>query len=183
MQSAERWAEAFVLACGEQFREGLDALKAIAAGIRDIPRYSGGSHSARQAEKMINMALDTAGYGGDRKSVTAAWRTVILLIRKNHFSLLADVAGEAEKIIAAKEGWARLVLEAAYPPDETFLEELAASLRKKLHAREVAFDIRIVPDILGGYRLYIGSERIDASLRGALKKMAEGLHAAGGISR
>jgi F0F1-type ATP synthase delta subunit len=59
--------------------------------------------------------------------------------------------------------------------DKTFEENLRKQIQEKTGAADVKLSARIVPEILGGYRLRIGGLCIDASLKGQLAKMAEEL--------
>jgi F-type H+-transporting ATPase subunit delta len=73
-------------------------------------------------------------------------------------------------------------VDCTFPLDEAFTEALRAKLREETAAREVRIDARLMPELIAGCRLHIGSDCRDASLRGQLHKMAADLRAAGGCS-
>jgi F-type H+-transporting ATPase subunit delta len=94
------------------------------------------------------------------------------------------VAREAEKLFEAENGILTITVDFAFPPDgkdgAAFSGRLAAAVKEKTGSREVRVNTRLMPELIGGCRLYIGSECLDASLRGQLHKMAADLSAAGG---
>ena len=182
MATAERWAEAFIRVCGEDSRDGLSALTAIRAGLAKIPTTTGGTSSAERLNTIILKAMETSGYTGTQRGMEIARRITVLLVRKNLFSSFDNLIRETGLLLDRKEGIYTVTLESAYPPESAFQEKLKALLAEKTRARKINMIVRQSPELIGGYRLYIGTERIDASLKGALQKMAVDLHAAGGVS-
>ena len=88
-----------------------------------------------------------------------------------------------------KHGVLVVRVDSAFPLDEEFQKTLQEPMKHKLGAKEIKLIPRIVPELLGGYRLQIGSESVDASLRFLLQKMAAhlqrvplGTSAAGGVA-
>jgi F-type H+-transporting ATPase subunit delta len=62
--------------------------------------------------------------------------------------------------------------------DDELQERIKAGLIKRYGAREIRLISQIVPELLDGYRLRIGTELIDSSLKGQIQNMAKELHAA-----
>jgi len=70
---------------------------------------------------------------------------------------------------------ARALVESALPLGEADEARLVEALKRRTGAREVRLEKRAAPELGGGFRLRLGDEVIDASVRGMLRKMASGL--------
>jgi F-type H+-transporting ATPase subunit delta len=175
MFAAQRWAQAFMTACADGKEEGLAVFKAVAEAAARM-RTGAGTSAARRLEAMLKAGLGPSPDGGS----LAACRTALLLVRKGLARHIPAVAREAEKIWERENRILRARVESAFPLDEEFTDELCVKIREKTAAREVRLDARVMPDLIGGCRLRLGTQCLDASLRGQLQKMAADLHAAGG---
>jgi F-type H+-transporting ATPase subunit delta len=179
----ERWAQAFIDACGyENLENGTAALKAINACLLHASGAVFGSVCALQMGEMLRTAGEKAGYHGGDKGMEAARYTFMLLIKKNLIKHLHSIIQEIEKIQAAKNGIITVTVDSVFPLDADYTQVLIARIKEKLAVREINLEMRIVPELLGGCRIRIGSDCWDASLRGQLHKMATNLHIAGGFS-
>ncbi|MDR3342897.1 MAG: F0F1 ATP synthase subunit delta [Treponema sp.] len=180
MFSAERWAWAFINAgsfddvnTGE---DGLVALKAMVSAFQGIPGRVSGTCSAAQAEGMIRSALE----GVQSRGAELACRTVVLLIRKGFFTHSDALIREIERILEDKKGILRVILESAVPMEPDFQATLERRLQQKTRSRKIRLITQLAPELLGGYRLRIGSESLDCSLRLQLQELAVHLQAAPG---
>jgi F0F1-type ATP synthase delta subunit len=142
-------------------------LKAAAPSLKKLPPTVSGYDSGRRLESMLRSAA--AGRAG--KGVEAAIRSVALLARKGRFAYFASFIDEAEKIIDERAGILKVLVESAAPPEADFEDKLKAMLKRKKNARGIKIDLRLVPELLAGYRIGIGSEYLDGSLLGRLKAM------------
>jgi F-type H+-transporting ATPase subunit delta len=189
---AERWAEAFVYAAGafdggadiagpeesiKNAREGLAFLRAVFPLIREIPGEVAGSAAAFRLERMLRAAAAKSAVE-KTPGLEAALRLTVLLVKKDGLRFGDAVTGAIEQIIDRRRGLLEGVLESAAPPEENFLEDLKKVLIKKTGAREIRILPRIRPELLGGFRLRLGDEVLDASLRGQIRQMAADLEAA-----
>jgi F-type H+-transporting ATPase subunit delta len=68
------------------------------------------------------------------------------------------------------------LVESAFPldgqGDPEFLESLKDALRQKTGAKDIKLTNKVNPELLGGYRLRIGSDLLDLSVQGQLRQMA-----------
>jgi F-type H+-transporting ATPase subunit delta len=189
----ERWAAAFINACGVSGAMGDSSLNAAGAGlaflkelypqIRHIPGAVSGTTAAAQLERMLGIAVQRSRLSPETAAspgLAAASRLIILLVRKGLFRRSGAVIREIERILDHKRGILTVTVETPFPLDGEFQEALRRGLQKRTGASEVKLLIRIVPELLGGCRLRIGSESLDASLRGQIQKMAADLQAASG---
>ena len=165
MFAPERWAAAFINVVGEALDEGLAALKALIPGIQNIPGVLSGNVSADQLERMIRGSMEKTGASG--RGTEYACRLIVLLVKKRQFSQHSSTAllQEIEKMRDRKNGVLLVMVDSAFPLDEEFQKTLQETMKHKLGAKEIKLIPRIVPELLGGYRLQIGSESVDASLR------------------
>jgi F0F1-type ATP synthase delta subunit len=174
----ERWAAAFMDAAAspENADEGLAAFRALLPPVTGLRREVSGAGSARRLEGMIRAAASRAGLRSP--GLEGAIRLIVLLVKRGLLVYGGAVAEAIEKLLDEKKGTVEVTLESAFPPEEKFLEALKQELIKKTGAREIRVLPRTLPELLGGCRLRIGSESIDASLRGQLADMASDLGAA-----
>ncbi|GHV60499.1 hypothetical protein AGMMS49587_01970 [Spirochaetia bacterium] len=175
MFTPERWAAAFINAAGDEadaaasvaIGEGLDLLRALSPLVSAIPGSVSGTFAATQLERMIHKALPAA-----TAEQEIAVHFILLLIKKNLFRYIDAVIKEIEAKLDHLRGILPVTLESAAAPDEGFQESLKKQLMEKTGARGIKLDTRLVPDLLGGYRLRIGGDIIDASLRSQLQRMS-----------
>jgi hypothetical protein len=192
MFHSDRWAQAFVNACGEDAETGLSAFRALFACLSRLPAPVTGDYASRQLERMIRRAAAMADSGGKPaaagsdggkppppgRGLEMAVRAILLLVRKGGFRQGLKVIAGVENLLDRKRGLLRVTVEAAFPPDAVFERGLKTALLKKAGVTGVAAEVRVRPELLGGVRLIIGGEVWDASLRGRLQNMAGTLGAA-----
>jgi F0F1-type ATP synthase delta subunit len=165
--------------------EALGALKALTPALEAIPGRAAGRGDAARLERMLREAAGTVKDAADGAvGLERAIRLAVLLVRRNLRHLIVPVIREGERIIDTMKGTLEVRLESAGPMDGDFLD----ALKQRLAAGTGAQQIRIVPvdapELLGGCRLVIGSEAVDASLRGRIAQMTADLRAvipAGGM--
>jgi F-type H+-transporting ATPase subunit delta len=118
-----------------------------------------------------------ASGGGEAKTAEITFRFLLLLVRRGFFGHTGRIIERIGVELDGLRGFLRAGLESPFPPEEDFKRELEAELAGKTGAQGVVFEVKIMPELLGGYRLRIGSEIIDASLRALLAKMEADLAA------
>jgi F-type H+-transporting ATPase subunit delta len=175
MFQSERWAEAFVKACAGHAGEGLAILKAFAPPLSRLPGLVSGADHALALEGMLRAALEAAGAGSGDAGAENAVRFVALLVRRGWLRQLDRAIAAVEQRLDAETGVLAVELEAASPPGEDLQGEIKAALIRKHGVREVRLLVRVVPELLGGYRLRAGSELVDSSVKGQLERMARSL--------
>ena len=75
----------------------------------------------------------------------------------------------------ARRGGTRCMLTCVRPLEAEELEKLRAALCRLHHKKEIVFDVRTDPALLGGFTLDIEGVRYDKSVRGALGRMGRQL--------
>jgi F-type H+-transporting ATPase subunit delta len=172
-----RWALAFIQCCpgGGEIDEALELLEALIPVIKKIPGRITGASLSKRLERLIREAALKTGAGERLPGLCG--RFLALLIQKNLFNQIDAVTAEIHNIAAAKRGVLPVYAESAFPMDEKEKRDLMADIKKETGAGEIRLESKVNPELLGGYRLRIGAEMIDASIRGQLRKMAAELAA------
>ena len=98
-----------------------------------------------------------------------------LLAEKGRMALLPEIVEAFHGLELARRGGARCVLTCVRPLEAEELEKLRAALCRLHHKKEIVFDVRTDPALLGGFTLDIEGVRYDKSVRGALGRMGRQL--------
>ncbi|MDR2793523.1 MAG: F0F1 ATP synthase subunit delta [Treponema sp.] len=172
---AERWAEAFIASCsGDEADNVFEILKVMARGIERIKGHIAGTADAYRVEKMMRTAMKKACGGiGDFAKAEIACRTLLLLVQRGLFGYRQALIEEIGKALDRKHKVLSVTLETVAPLPAAFRNRLEQSIREKIHAGEIRLTEKIVPEILGGYKLRIGTRVIDASVGSLLQNMAK----------
>jgi hypothetical protein len=170
----QRWAQAFTNAAGDTEAAvlALDLVKVMAPVILSAPGQVAGTGAALRLEPLIRRAF-AAGPSGvpALRSRDLALSLVFLLVKKSQLKQIYRVIEAVEQELDARRNILRARLEAARPAEAGFLEELRQGLMKKAGAAGVKLDAAVAPELLAGYRLRIGSQTIEASLRLHLRQL------------
>ena len=180
------WAEAFINTLekeGCKIEDGIEALEIFASQVSSLRGTVFGSSAAEKLEALLREGLKKAGVSSP--AYETALRFIVLMVRKNKFRRIASVLDEAKKILDRKNRIVRFVLEYAAAPGEDaasaksakFMDEgrIKELIKKRSGAAGVEMVMRNNQQLLGGYRLRIGDELIDASVISQLKKLAASL--------
>jgi hypothetical protein len=79
-----------------------------------------------------------------------------------------------EQLKNAEDGTREAVVSSAFPLDDAQVNNLVADLERKFGCK-VKATVEIAPDLIGGIRIALGDQVIDASVRGKLAAMAVSL--------
>jgi F-type H+-transporting ATPase subunit delta len=105
---------------------------------------------------------------------TVAKSFVTTLAENGRVELLPEIASQFHALRNRAEGQADLLIESAFPLEGSALADLVASLEKKF-SRKLNATVVIAPELIGGVRVTVGDEVLDASVRGRLAQMATAL--------
>jgi F0F1-type ATP synthase delta subunit len=184
---AERWAVAFTSALDalpgdsgkpeacRNLEEGLDLLKVLVHRVKKIPGYISGRTVALHVGAMLRSAAGTAGISLEDGRAEAVIKFISLLIWKNNLKHTDAVIRKIEAILDKRKGVLQVGLETVFSVEEDFAERLKSTIRRKTGAGEVRLQVKENPALLGGYRLMIGNNLVDASLSTLLQKMTADL--------
>jgi F-type H+-transporting ATPase subunit delta len=170
---ANRWADVFVAVLGENVAEGLACLKAMASPLKAVSGSLFGYSVARRLEALLRECADTLPIPAEYPI-----RFITLLVEKNQWRHIEVILQKIEERIDIQRGALTVIAETTVPLDGAFEAELKENIIKRLGAADVNIKTRLVPELLGGYRLRIGGFFVDASLKGQSEGMTAALEAA-----
>jgi F0F1-type ATP synthase delta subunit len=174
--SADRWAEAFIASCGDDADAAFESLKVMTKALDAVihlKRRIAGTDDACRVEKMVRAAMKKAAV--DSTGVEIACRTLALLIRRGLFQRHQALIEEIGKALDRKNGVLNATLETVAPLSAPFRKNLEQSIKETAKAREIKLTEKITPELLGGYKLRVGTRVIDASVASFLQNMAKQL--------
>jgi F0F1-type ATP synthase delta subunit len=174
-----RWAAVFVNILGGNAEEGLDLLRALVKPVKTIPGALFGCAAARRLEKIL--LESSGGFSGDAQIYARVIRYIVLLVRKNCFVRIDLIMQKIEELVDEQKGILAVTVESAVPMNSDSEQELRQKIMERTGAKAVKMKPRVVPDLLGGYRLLIGGFYVDASLKGQIERMQFALSLSGGI--
>ncbi|MDR1074133.1 MAG: F0F1 ATP synthase subunit delta [Treponema sp.] len=169
--SADRWAEAFIASCGDDADAAFESLKVMVKAVQRLKQRIAGTDDACHVEEIVRAAMKKAGV--DSTGAEIACRTLALLIRRGLFQRSQTLIEEIEKALDRKNGVLIAILETAAPLPAPFRRNLEQSIKETAKAREIRLTERIAPELLGGYKLRVGTRVIDASVGSFLQNMAK----------
>ncbi len=113
------------------------------------------------------------GVAGD--SLAAEQQNFVrVLVDNDRLQVLPEIAELFEGLKNAHEGVREANVESAFPLDAAAVQAIVADLEKKFSCK-IQATVTVVPELIGGVRIAIGDEVIDASVRGKLAAMATAL--------
>jgi F-type H+-transporting ATPase subunit delta len=92
------------------------------------------------------------------------------LMSNNKLNLLVNIDQEFQRLSRGSDSVARATLTTAVPMDDDDMHKINRRL-ESLIGRRVVIESQIDPDIIGGFILVLGSQKIDASLRRKLASL------------
>ena len=173
----EHWVAAFInslAAQGGEAEDGLRALEALTPWVKSLPGAVFGSSAAEKLETLVRAAIGrtatSAGVSGTSPSLEVALRFLVLLVKKNELSHVDVIIDEIRKYLDRKNGIVKATIEYALPPEGDELR-ITEAIKKWTGAARVDVTAQVRAELIGGYRLRIGDEVIDASVRSRLREM------------
>ena len=172
MFAANRWAKAFfdvVNSENGKIEDSIAALRVFSSWVKTLKGEVFGSSAAKKIEALVRSGA--AGNAPLPDELEAAVRLFVLLVKKNAVHHIDAVIGEAQKLLNKKNRVLLATAEYVAAPEESFYSRVKEALIKKTGAARVELTGRANPGLIGGYRLWIGDQVIDASIRSQLRKM------------
>jgi len=137
---------------------------------------------ARVAEALDNPRLDAGAKEslilsicGDR--LNAEGRNFVkLLVEGDRIAVLPFIQAQFETLKDEADGVAKALIETALPLSDADLNELTTALARKF-GKKVEATVEVKPELIGGARITIGDNVIDATIAEQLRAMAVQLRA------
>lgn len=147
--------------------EALDRLAVIAADpqMRDCiadPKLTD--------DQLIELVLGLAGDG-----LSAELQNFVrVLVANERLQLLPEIRDLFVQLKNEHEGVRQAQIASAFPLDDATLSQLKSDLEARFKTK-LNVKVSVAPELIGGVRIAIGDEVIDASVRGKLANMAAAL--------
>jgi len=112
------------------------------------------------------------GVSGDLSAEQRNFTSV--LVDNRRLDVLPEISTLFGELKNAQEGTREAVVSSAFPLDEKQLASLIVDLEHKFGCK-VKATVELAPELIGGVRIALGDQVIDASVRGKLNAMAVSL--------
>lgn len=148
------------------WQQALDRMAAVAADVQmveciDNPRL--------QSSQVAQLFLDVVG------SVSAEQQNFVrLLVDNERLQVLPEIRDLYVELKNGQEGVQEADIASAFPLDDATLKNLVAELEARFQCR-IQATVSLDPELIGGVRIAVGDQVIDASVRGKLAAMATAL--------
>jgi F-type H+-transporting ATPase subunit delta len=148
------------------WKDALDRMAMIAADP-ETQRLIG--NPKLSAAQLAQFFFDIAGKVSDDKK-----NFVQVLIENERLQLLPEIRDLFVKLKNEHEGVKEAHITSAFPLDDAALKKLVAELEPRFNCKLNA-QVTVDPELIGGVKVAVGDEVIDASVRGKLAAMATAL--------
>jgi len=186
MFQSGHWAAALINSIereGGEIEDGIEFLKVLASWVKKLPAESGGryaagnsaagSSAAQKLEKLIRDGI-TKNNEALSPGQESALRTFLLMVQKNAIRSIEQVIEKTKKLLDKKNGVIAVSVEYALPIGDNG-SRIKEEIKKRSAAVRVDLTEHYNPDLIGGYRLRIDDEIIDASVRSQLRRLSDHL--------
>lgn len=168
---ARPYAEAaFQMAKGSSLAGWSSALGSMAAVAGTAEMQECVANPKLQAEQLTQLFVGVAG-----KDLNAEQQNFVrVLVDNDRVNVLPEIAQLFNELKNSHEGTRDADVESAFPMDDAATKNLVVDLERKFQCK-INATVKVVPELIGGVRIAIGDEVIDASVRGKLAAMATAL--------
>lgn len=154
---------------GGDIEESICVLCVLASWVKSLRGEVFGSSAAEKAEELIRNGIAKINFSSTACEI--AIRFFVLMIRKNTIKHIDAVIDEIRKLQNRKNGVVSVLVESVLAPDDKLESRIIEAVKKQSGAFKVELKSQVNPELIGGYRLRIGDELIDASIRTQLLKL------------
>ena len=105
-----------------------------------------------------------------------------LLAEEGHLDLFPDILEEVHQLELAADGGAVCVMTCAHKPDQAALDDVRRAVCRLRNLDRVVLQVKIDPELLGGFVLEVQGVTYDRSVKGRLGRLAKGLEKGASVS-
>jgi F0F1-type ATP synthase delta subunit len=185
-----RWAEALVTVAGDASGEAIELLKILRSSLYGVPagtksgvpafRSQADFYSDHKIAQLLDTSLSKVlppQGSGELSGIEVARRVAILMARRGHLNRLDEVIEEASLLLDQRSGVLRVRVDTAQALNDPLRNELKTVLLKKLGANSVDLIEQLHGELIAGFRIQIGWQRFDGTLRGKLMALGNAMGA------
>ena len=128
------------------------------------------------SDQLTTLCLDTLSDGAKTGGVLSAEQKsfVRVLVENQRLSVVSEISGLFDLLKHKHEGIKDAEITSAFALDEATLRTLVADIERRFGC-QVQATVKVDATLIGGVRIAVGDEVIDASVRGKLAAMATAL--------
>ena len=163
---ARPYAEALYKACGSELAataDWLDELAAIAANDQ-LQQFAANPKVTNQQTYDVISGVAKSALPEKAQNFL---RTVI---DNGRLAALSDIASQFRALVNAQAGSPDAVVHSAFAMDAAAVADLAITLEKRF-GRKLNVRVQVDPEVIGGVRVVVGDEVLDASVKARLEQM------------
>lgn len=185
-----RWAEALVTVAGDGSGEAIEFLKILRYSLYGVPsgtksdipafRSQADYYSNHKIAQLLSASLTKVlpPQGSQELSgLEVGRRVAILMARRGYLNRLDEVIEEASALLDHRSGVLRVHVDTAQALNDPLRNELKTVLLKKLGANSVDLIEELHGELIAGFRIQIGWQRFDGTLRGKLMALGNAMGA------
>lgn len=105
-----------------------------------------------------------------------------LLVEEGHLDLFPDILEEVHQLELAADGGAVCIMTCAHQPDQAALDDVRRAVCRLRNLDRVVLQVKIDPELLGGFVLEVQGVTYDRSVKGRLERLAKGLEKGASVS-
>ena len=148
------------------WQQALDRMAAVAADAQMLECIANPRLLSSQVSQLF---LDVAG------SLSAEQQNFVrLLVDNERLQVLPEIRDLYVELKNGQEGVQEADIASAFPLDDATLKNLVAELETRFKCK-IQATVSLDPELIGGVRIAVGDQVIDASVRGKLAAMATAL--------
>lgn len=148
------------------WQQALDRMAAVAADAQMLECIANPRLLSSQVAQLF---LDVAG------SLSAEQQNFVrLLVDNDRLQVLPEIRDLYVELKNGQEGVQEADIASAFPLDDATLKNLVAELEARFKCK-IQATVSLDPELIGGVRIAVGDQVIDASVRGKLAAMATAL--------
>jgi F-type H+-transporting ATPase subunit delta len=152
---------------------------ALAAWKSALERMAAAAADAQMVECIADPRVSPAalaelflGVAGDLSAEQRNFASV--LVDNRRLEVLPEISALFAELKNAQEGTREAIVSSAFALDDGQVKNLVADLERKFGCK-VKASVELAPELIGGVRIALGDQVIDASVRGKLNAMAVSL--------
>ncbi len=169
---ARPYAEALFKAAGTQAAALSTEVGALAAVAADEQLRQFADNPKTSSEQVFAVVL-----GVVQQPLSAAAQNFLRTVLDNgRLSALPEISAQFHALVNAQSGVSDALIESAFPIEASQLPDVVATLEKRF-ARKLNARVDVRPELIGGIRVVVGDEVLDASVKARLDHMKVALTA------
>ena len=169
---ARPYAEALFKAAGTQAAALSAEVGALAAVAADEQLRQFADNPKTSAEQVFSVVLGVIS----QPLSPAAQNFLRTVLDNGRLAALSEISAQFHALVNAHSGVSDALIESAFPIEVSQLPDVVATLEKRF-ARKLNARVDVRPELIGGIRVVVGDEVLDASVKARLDHMKVALTA------